>query len=131
MTHQENQLNDQEDRINQQDDGQDNDKFEDTYGEERCAFENCVEPKSEKVDWIQCDGVCQNWYHQECIGVTMSEKIQQEEFICDKCKNEGQGTACMLILAHQAQAFLSEEPVTVNDAKNSQDWPMWKLAMQG
>uniref|UniRef100_A0A674MQI8 [histone H3]-trimethyl-L-lysine(4) demethylase n=1 Tax=Takifugu rubripes TaxID=31033 RepID=A0A674MQI8_TAKRU len=45
-----------------------------------CASKNCdsVPPQ---VDWVQCDGGCDEWFHQVCVGVSC-EMAENEDYIC-------------------------------------------------
>uniref|UniRef100_A0A6Q2XWJ9 [histone H3]-trimethyl-L-lysine(4) demethylase n=1 Tax=Esox lucius TaxID=8010 RepID=A0A6Q2XWJ9_ESOLU len=37
-----------------------------------------------EVDWVQCDGGCDEWFHQVCVGVTC-EMAENEDYICIDC----------------------------------------------
>lgn len=49
-----------------------------------CASQNCQRPCKDKVDWVQCDGGCDEWFHQVCVGVS-SEMAENEDYICTNC----------------------------------------------
>ncbi|XP_078273179.1 lysine-specific demethylase 5A isoform X2 [Rhinoraja longicauda] len=49
-----------------------------------CAALNCQRPCGEEVDWVQCDGGCDDWFHQVCVGVS-SEMAENEDYICTTC----------------------------------------------
>ncbi|KAJ8393997.1 hypothetical protein AAFF_G00055300 [Aldrovandia affinis] len=49
-----------------------------------CAAKNCQRPCKDKVDWVQCDGGCEEWFHQVCVGVTC-EMAENEDYICSTC----------------------------------------------
>uniref|UniRef100_A0A674PS57 [histone H3]-trimethyl-L-lysine(4) demethylase n=1 Tax=Takifugu rubripes TaxID=31033 RepID=A0A674PS57_TAKRU len=34
-----------------------------------------------QVDWVQCDGSCNQWFHQVCVGVS-AEMAEKEDYIC-------------------------------------------------
>uniref|UniRef100_A0A3B4AAF9 [histone H3]-trimethyl-L-lysine(4) demethylase n=1 Tax=Periophthalmus magnuspinnatus TaxID=409849 RepID=A0A3B4AAF9_9GOBI len=36
------------------------------------------------VNWVQCDGSCNQWFHQVCVGVT-AETAEKEDYICVRC----------------------------------------------
>ncbi|XP_072336827.1 lysine (K)-specific demethylase 5Ba isoform X3 [Scyliorhinus torazame] len=63
-----------------------------------CPAENCQQPEGDEVDWVQCDGSCNQWFHQICVGVS-SETAEKEDYICANCtvkdqsnrKQNGQG----------------------------------------
>lgn len=37
-----------------------------------------------QVDWVQCDGSCNQWFHQVCVGVS-AEMAEKEDYICVGC----------------------------------------------
>ncbi|KAA0721560.1 Lysine-specific demethylase 5A [Triplophysa tibetana] len=49
-----------------------------------CASKNCQRPCKDKVDWVQCDGGCDEWFHQVCVGVSC-EMAENEDYICMAC----------------------------------------------
>ncbi|XP_072408539.1 lysine-specific demethylase 5A isoform X1 [Chiloscyllium punctatum] len=53
-----------------------------------CAALNCQRPCGEEVDWVQCDGGCDEWFHQVCVGVS-SEMAENEDYICTACTRQG------------------------------------------
>ncbi|ETE71964.1 Lysine-specific demethylase 5A [Ophiophagus hannah] len=56
-----------------------------------CAAQNCQRPCKDKVDWVQCDGGCDEWFHQVCVGVS-PEMAESEDYICINCaKKQKQG----------------------------------------
>ncbi|XP_048409588.1 lysine-specific demethylase 5B-like isoform X3 [Stegostoma tigrinum] len=63
-----------------------------------CPAESCQQPEGDEVDWVQCDGSCNQWFHQICVGVS-SETAEKEDYICINCtvkdqnsrKQNGQG----------------------------------------
>uniref|UniRef100_A0A8C9ZGS1 [histone H3]-trimethyl-L-lysine(4) demethylase n=1 Tax=Sander lucioperca TaxID=283035 RepID=A0A8C9ZGS1_SANLU len=55
-----------------------------------CPAERCQLPEGDEVDWVQCDGSCNQWFHQVCVGVT-AEMAEKEDYICVRCTlNDGQ-----------------------------------------
>ncbi|XP_064417731.1 lysine-specific demethylase 5A [Latimeria chalumnae] len=52
-----------------------------------CAAQNCQRPCKDKVDWVQCDGGCDEWFHQVCVGVS-SEMAENEDYICVNCSKK-------------------------------------------
>ncbi|XP_069759397.1 lysine-specific demethylase 5A isoform X3 [Narcine bancroftii] len=40
-----------------------------------------------EVDWVQCDGGCDEWFHQVCVGVS-SEMAENEDYICTTCARQ-------------------------------------------
>ncbi|XP_041935566.1 lysine-specific demethylase 5A isoform X2 [Alosa sapidissima] len=55
-----------------------------------CAAKNCQRPCKDKVDWVQCDGGCDEWFHQVCVGVTC-EMAENEDYICMACQRTAAG----------------------------------------
>ncbi|XP_060913792.1 lysine-specific demethylase 5B-B isoform X1 [Labrus mixtus] len=54
-----------------------------------CPAERCQLPEGDEVDWVQCDGSCNQWFHQVCVGVT-AEMAEKEDYICVTCTmNDG------------------------------------------
>ncbi|XP_075331269.1 lysine-specific demethylase 5B-B isoform X3 [Odontesthes bonariensis] len=49
-----------------------------------CPAESCQLPEGDEVDWVQCDGSCNQWFHQVCVGVT-AEMAEKEDYICVTC----------------------------------------------
>uniref|UniRef100_H2M7A3 [histone H3]-trimethyl-L-lysine(4) demethylase n=1 Tax=Oryzias latipes TaxID=8090 RepID=H2M7A3_ORYLA len=55
-----------------------------------CAAKNCQRPCKDKVDWVQCDGGCDEWFHQVCVGVSC-EMAETEDYICMDCSQKAVG----------------------------------------
>lgn len=52
-----------------------------------------IELAGREVDWVQCDGGCNEWFHMLCVGLVKSQMKPDDEFICKKCKSrKGQTT---------------------------------------
>uniref|UniRef100_H3AVW4 Guanine nucleotide exchange factor MSS4 n=1 Tax=Latimeria chalumnae TaxID=7897 RepID=H3AVW4_LATCH len=49
-----------------------------------CPAEKCQQPEGDEVDWVQCDGSCNQWFHQVCVGVS-PEMAEKEDYICVNC----------------------------------------------
>ncbi|XP_077368986.1 lysine-specific demethylase 5B-B isoform X2 [Festucalex cinctus] len=49
-----------------------------------CPAERCQLPEGNEVHWVQCDGSCNQWFHQVCVGVT-AEMAEKEDYICVRC----------------------------------------------
>ncbi|KAI2665819.1 Lysine-specific demethylase 5A [Labeo rohita] len=45
-----------------------------------------------QVDWVQCDGGCDEWFHQVCVGVSC-EMAENEDYICSACSRKAAGAA--------------------------------------
>ncbi|XP_037539746.1 lysine-specific demethylase 5B [Nematolebias whitei] len=58
-----------------------------------CPAERCQLPEGDEVDWVQCDGSCNQWFHQVCVGVT-PEMAEKEDYVCVTCTlTDGHGRA--------------------------------------
>uniref|UniRef100_A0A672HS27 [histone H3]-trimethyl-L-lysine(4) demethylase n=1 Tax=Salarias fasciatus TaxID=181472 RepID=A0A672HS27_SALFA len=49
-----------------------------------CPAERCQLPEGDEVNWVQCDGSCNQWFHQVCVGVT-AETAEKEDYVCAAC----------------------------------------------
>uniref|UniRef100_A0A8C5EIR0 [histone H3]-trimethyl-L-lysine(4) demethylase n=1 Tax=Gouania willdenowi TaxID=441366 RepID=A0A8C5EIR0_GOUWI len=49
-----------------------------------CPAETCQLPEGDEVNWVQCDGSCNQWFHQVCVGVT-AEMAENEDYVCVTC----------------------------------------------
>lgn len=45
-----------------------------------------------QVDWVQCDGGCDEWFHQVCVGVSC-EMAENEDYICVDCSRKAAGAS--------------------------------------
>lgn len=45
------------------------------------------------MDWVQCDGGCNEWFHMLCVGLVKSQMKPDDEFICKKCKSKKAGAS--------------------------------------
>lgn len=52
--------------------------------DEKCAADSCLRP-SGKLDWVQCDGGCEQWFHMACVGLSAQEINEDEDYICICC----------------------------------------------
>ncbi|KAG8170712.1 hypothetical protein JTE90_025663 [Oedothorax gibbosus] len=39
----------------------------------------------ESVNWVQCDGGCDQWFHLLCVGLDVTEVSETEDYICHNC----------------------------------------------
>ncbi|TRY59713.1 hypothetical protein DNTS_002507 [Danionella cerebrum] len=46
-----------------------------------CSAKRCQQPEGNEVNWVQCDGSCNQWFHQVCVGVS-AEQAENEDYIC-------------------------------------------------
>uniref|UniRef100_A0A8V5HAH6 [histone H3]-trimethyl-L-lysine(4) demethylase n=1 Tax=Melopsittacus undulatus TaxID=13146 RepID=A0A8V5HAH6_MELUD len=52
-----------------------------------CPAVNCLQPEGDEVDWVQCDGSCNQWFHQVCVGIS-PEMAEKEDYICVSCSGK-------------------------------------------
>lgn len=48
----------------------------------------CNQPDTNEM--VQCDGVCQGWYHLQCVNMTEEEAQETTPWLCDSCTRNGQ-----------------------------------------
>ncbi|KAI5624611.1 lysine-specific demethylase 5B [Silurus asotus] len=49
-----------------------------------CSAKQCQQPEGNEVNWVQCDGNCNQWFHQICVGVS-AEQAENEDYVCTNC----------------------------------------------
>ncbi|KAI5093530.1 lysine-specific demethylase 5B isoform X2 [Silurus meridionalis] len=49
-----------------------------------CSAKQCQQPEGNEVNWVQCDGNCNQWFHQICVGVS-AEQAEKEDYVCTNC----------------------------------------------
>lgn len=55
-----------------------------------CPAGSCLQPEGDEVDWVQCDGSCNQWFHQVCVGVS-PEMAAKEDYVCARCAGAAPG----------------------------------------
>ncbi|XP_066591934.1 lysine-specific demethylase 5A isoform X2 [Prorops nasuta] len=60
--------------------------------EDDCAALNCLRPSGREVDWVQCDGGCEGWFHMHCVGLDRTEIAEEDDYICSNCKDADQNS---------------------------------------
>ncbi|XP_050314054.1 lysine-specific demethylase lid [Anthonomus grandis grandis] len=53
--------------------------------DEDCAANGCQRPSGQNVDWVQCDGGCEQWFHMACVGLSVEDINEDEDYICMTC----------------------------------------------
>nr|XP_042906302.1 lysine-specific demethylase 5A-like isoform X2 [Parasteatoda tepidariorum] len=56
-----------------------------------CSAGSCLRPIGEAVNWVQCDGGCEQWFHLLCVGLDVHEISESEDYICPNCVSRGGG----------------------------------------
>ena len=65
---------------------------EEDLPEEICSAKpKCLRPVQTRpdiwqVDWVQCDGKCQLWFHLFCIRLRKDQVNQNNDYFCKECK---------------------------------------------
>ncbi|CAG9109517.1 unnamed protein product [Plutella xylostella] len=52
--------------------------------DEDCAAPSCLRPTG-KVDWVQCDGGCEQWFHMHCVGLSRAALREDDDYVCGAC----------------------------------------------
>lgn len=74
-----------------------------------------------QVDWVQCDGSCNQWFHQVCVGVT-PEMAEKEDYVC---------VTCTLKDGHMRKWRDGGESAVFFRKKNILCWCFWSLTVTG
>lgn len=45
----------------------------------------CKLVSGHEVDWVQCDGGCDMWFHMHCVGLDKHDINEDEDYICKQC----------------------------------------------
>ncbi|XP_053618891.1 lysine-specific demethylase 5 isoform X2 [Plodia interpunctella] len=53
--------------------------------DEDCAAADCLRPTGKEVDWVQCDGGCDQWFHMHCVGLSRAALRDDDEYVCGAC----------------------------------------------
>ncbi|XP_051747348.1 lysine-specific demethylase 5A isoform X1 [Ctenopharyngodon idella] len=82
-----------------------------------CAAKNCQRPCKDKVDWVQCDGGCDEWFHQVCVGVSC-EMAENEDYICSACSRKA-AVAATVVMSSAVCSGPSVPPLPQTDPQES------------
>lgn len=77
--------------------------------EEDCAAEACLRPNGREVDWVQCDGGCDQWFHMLCVGLDKHDINEDEDYICIKCSQNNPQNIDVSCFQLESPASPSEE----------------------
>lgn len=58
---------------------------DDEDDEEECSADDCLNPTGREVDWVQCDGGCNKWFHMYCVGIKRNDVNAEDDYICVRC----------------------------------------------
>uniref|UniRef100_A0A8D8Y443 [histone H3]-trimethyl-L-lysine(4) demethylase n=1 Tax=Cacopsylla melanoneura TaxID=428564 RepID=A0A8D8Y443_9HEMI len=53
--------------------------------DELCSYVPCLRPEGDQVDWVQCDGGCEQWFHMICVNLNKTDLREDQEYICETC----------------------------------------------
>ncbi|XP_028172031.1 lysine-specific demethylase lid isoform X3 [Ostrinia furnacalis] len=53
--------------------------------DEDCAAADCLRPTGKEVDWVQCDGGCDQWFHMHCVGLSRGALREDDDYVCGSC----------------------------------------------
>ncbi|XP_069362582.1 lysine-specific demethylase 5 isoform X2 [Maniola hyperantus] len=53
--------------------------------DEDCAAASCLRPTGKEVDWVQCDGGCDQWFHMHCVGLSRGALREDDDYVCGSC----------------------------------------------
>ncbi|XP_074098573.1 lysine demethylase 5 isoform X1 [Cotesia typhae] len=79
--------------------------------EDDCAADSCLRPNGREVDWVQCDGGCNGWFHMHCVGLDKTELAEEDDYICSNCKDGDQNTTSQGYLSGDNEPEI-EEPTS-------------------
>lgn len=54
--------------------------------DEDCAADACLRPTGKEVDWVQCDGGCDQWFHMLCVGLDKRVLRPDDDYVCRACR---------------------------------------------
>lgn len=58
------------------------------------------------MNWVQCDGGCEQWFHLLCVGLDVTEVSETEDYICPNCMNrEGDERHNMLPIKEESSYY--------------------------
>lgn len=60
---------------------------DDEDDEEECSADDCLNPTGREVDWVQCDGGCNKWFHMYCVGIKRNDVNAEDDYICVRCNS--------------------------------------------
>ncbi|XP_063929519.1 lysine-specific demethylase 5 isoform X1 [Zophobas morio] len=85
--------------------------------EDICAATGCLKPSGENVDWVQCDGGCDKWFHMACVGLSAQDICEDEDYICMTCSQNTYGTLNTM----DSLSSVSSECSTLTQPSTSKD----------
>ncbi|XP_054741421.1 lysine-specific demethylase lid [Anastrepha obliqua] len=87
--------------------------------EEECRAENCHKPTGREVDWVQCDGGCNEWFHMYCVGLNRSQIKADDDYFCIRCsKTMAMGPVVASSANNIAVSVIETTPTTTASNSN-------------
>ncbi|XP_053961307.1 lysine-specific demethylase lid [Anastrepha ludens] len=87
--------------------------------EEECRAENCHKPTGREVDWVQCDGGCNEWFHMYCVGLNRSQIKADDDYFCIRCsKTMAMGPVVASSANNIAASVIETTPTTTASNSN-------------
>ncbi|XP_025835612.1 lysine-specific demethylase lid isoform X1 [Agrilus planipennis] len=96
-------------RVTGRKSGNKNSEEESDDEEEKCAATSCLLPTGQEVDWVQCDGGCEQWFHMACVGLSAQEINEDEDYICMSCSKNSSAFGS---LQQSPESQSAEEPAS-------------------
>lgn len=57
------------------------------------------------MNWVQCDGGCEQWFHLLCVGLDVTEVSETEDYICPNCISQGGGDRRHMLHLKEESSF--------------------------
>ncbi|KAI5705479.1 hypothetical protein M8J76_005240 [Diaphorina citri] len=70
-----------------------NSNEEEAEEDELCSYVPCLKPEGDQVDWVQCDGGCEQWFHMICVNLKKTDLKEDQEYICETCDQKSPNTS--------------------------------------
>ncbi|XP_044742185.1 lysine-specific demethylase lid-like isoform X2 [Chrysoperla carnea] len=87
--------------------------------EDDCAAGVCLRPSGTEVDWVQCDGGCNQWFHMLCVGLAKHDLAEDEDYVCNSCVGKDNGTFSAFQLSAGGASSTSSPLDTVTNSPES------------
>lgn len=91
--------------------------------EDLCAATGCLKPSGENVDWVQCDGGCDKWFHMACVGLSAQDICEDEDYICAACSENTYGS----LNSMESISSVSSDCSTLTQPSTSKDSVQCKI----
>jgi len=82
--------------------------------DQRCSAAKCLQPTGDEVNWVQCEGGCDQWFHIVCVDLTLQSLDSIDRYTCHKC------TSSMVPLLKNEDSNSSPEGPTITEINEQQ-----------